>query len=394
MIYPADKHRSKSRNNKYKRCIQILAYNNTSFLLTESSYSRDYQIGDDSKEEESNKDIAYTGSEIYGWGENENNLLLSSKDRRSRPKKLPVKNIEVMRIDVQHGHFIGYAVDNDIKSDLDDEEEEMSECSEEAGDTVHNLETVVPGSGATKVAAPIGAMSKGRRSSDAKSVMSYKSKTSSRSRRSDMKGNMEFKQLSIFYNMIDDVQERLKRIDAKLRKKTNRITNYNVEYKPEVGVENENDEKKQEDALNDRDDSDHENVPETNEDYAGRLVLIALKKRKENAFTEMLKEFVKYLHINLKDDNEQVSVYKELQAAMEAVNMRKNLVNGLPVKMKGKALSIIHLAKEAILLRRMNFIGLKMRIYMERQKAINAIEFLRKIRSGKANEVIRKSDFK
>mmetsp|Transcript_23421 Transcript_23421/g.23377 ORF Transcript_23421/g.23377 Transcript_23421/m.23377 type:complete len:114 (+) Transcript_23421:1505-1846(+) len=55
--------------------------------------------------------------------------------------------------------------------------------------------------------------------------------------------------------------------------------------------------------------------------------------------------------------------------------------------------NMLNIIKQAILLKKSNIIGLKMRIYMERQKACNSLEFLRKIQESKIKSTLNKSEF-
>lgn len=105
-------------------------------------------------------------------------------------------------------------------------------------------------------------------------------------------------------------------------------------------------------------------------------------------FEEMWAGMVRYLNIDLLKERE------KLTEAMTIVYSQKKLYSAKgPSKSRDLAENLVYTTKQAILLRRMNIIGLKMRIYMERQKALNSIEFLRQIKNGKIKHVLKQTEF-
>jgi len=80
----------------------------------------------------------------------------------------------------------------------------------------------------------------------------------------------------------------------------------------------------------------------------------------------------------------------------DQIKTKKTALKNKPlnVKIKEKAKSFLRVTKDSIILRRLNYIGMKMRIYMERQKAINSVEFLRLAKQGKYKLMINNSDYK
>lgn len=109
----------------------------------------------------------------------------------------------------------------------------------------------------------------------------------------------------------------------------------------------------------------------------------------------MLQKMVEYLHINLTDTSSTgISICNQLSEAIELVKQNKRKCKNLTSKYKDEAQVFVQTAKDSIMLRRLQVIGLKMRIYYERQKAVNAMEFLRLIKNGKVKEVIDKDHFK
>lgn len=105
-------------------------------------------------------------------------------------------------------------------------------------------------------------------------------------------------------------------------------------------------------------------------------------------FEDMWAEMVQYLNIDLSKEGEKLS------EAMTIVYSQKKLYNAKgPSKSRDLAENLVYTTKQAILLRRMNIIGLKMRIYMERQKALNSIELLRHIKNGKIKQILKQTEF-
>jgi hypothetical protein len=158
-VYPI----SRKKRNKYKKGIQIVAYNDTSFLLTSGTSigieGKDIMSGDEDKGKKVDNDYEdgdeYTndyGNDVYGWGDNENGLLMTDKPNKTRPKKIPLKNILITKIDVQHGHFVGYLIGSD-SDDVEDSEDcddsgdsynESYDIDEVKKDQVRDLEPKLP----------------------------------------------------------------------------------------------------------------------------------------------------------------------------------------------------------------------------------------------------------
>jgi len=180
-----------SPEKKKKDAIQIVAYNDSSFLL-----SCDDQ----------------TANDIYGWGKNENGLLCTSKDKCSTPTRIKTKATDIIRIDVQHGHFMGYLADVD-EGEMDIEEDfSQDEYFEEKADLVMDIETiVVPGGAGGKMGRRVSVSGEGKPRdksiSDTVSVggMSRSSRRSSRTR-----ANKSSYALKDHSDMITKVQEGLK----------------------------------------------------------------------------------------------------------------------------------------------------------------------------------------
>ena len=106
------------KTRRENNACQILAYNDTSFLLNgELDQSKD----------------------IYGWGRNENTLLCSSKEYISTPKKIKLtKGNDIGWIDIQFGHFIAYKM---IEEDSYSSDEGSSDdLEEERADKVKKLD--------------------------------------------------------------------------------------------------------------------------------------------------------------------------------------------------------------------------------------------------------------
>jgi len=106
------------------------------------------------------------------------------------------------------------------------------------------------------------------------------------------------------------------------------------------------------------------------------------------AFKLMLMNMVKKVRVDITEYN------LELDELMRFVKEKKTTVNALPPTVIEQAKDQIYAAKEAIMLRKVNVVGLKMKIYLERLKAINAIEFLKKIKGAKFEEFQGKDEFK
>jgi hypothetical protein len=285
-VYPI----SRKKRNKYKRGIQIVTYNNTSFLLTSGSSivtdGKDILSGDESSDGKEDEFANDYGNDVYGWGDNENGLLMTDKPNKTRPKKIPLKNSAIAKIDVQHGHFVGYLIGSetnnfDDSEDYGDSDNEYNDNDEEKKDLVLDLgPNLLSGAGQGKgpgllmgnkllkntqkqhfvqKAAP-----DTRRNSVAGGSVSGRSNgTSRRSSRSRYGGGIEQKALQPYFNMVNKVQDILKAVDKSLRKKTDRISNPSKDFTKET--ENQEDEE--------RNDSDNDSIPDTSEDYMGRIVI-------------------------------------------------------------------------------------------------------------------------
>jgi len=72
---------------------------------------------------------------------------------------------------------------------------------------------------------------------------------------------------------------------------------------------------------------------------------------------------------------------------------RKKLKHLAPVY-REQAEVFLKMSRDAVSLRRLHLVGLKMRIFLERQKAVNAMEFLRIIKSGGTEKVVTIEQFK
>lgn len=94
----------------------------------------------------------------------------------------------------------------------------------------------------------------------------------------------------------------------------------------------------------------------------------------QNSFEEMWIKMVEYLHLDLSSINNRSknkkTIYELLIQASALVDKEKKTIpNNVNAEEKNKIENVLYTIKQAILLRKVNLIGLKMRIYMERQKA-------------------------
>ena len=186
--------------------------------------------------------------------------------------------------------------------------------------------------------------------------------------------------MSPYYDMLTSVSEKLKTIDSKIKIKVDKISNPLIDVNEKNSSHFENNE---------------QNVRATSEEYNNRLIIRSLQSDNSAEFKKLLKRMVKYLHINLHDYSDQTaSVANGLANAIEVVKQNKRKLNNLPNRYKNEAIGLVKISKDAVILRRLHLVGLKMRIYMERQKAINAMEFLRLIKSGNMKDVLGKESFK
>ena len=78
---------------------------------------------------------------------------------------------------------------------------------------------------------------------------------------------------------------------------------------------------------------------------------------------------------------------------MGVVNTKKAVAKNLPQKLRENAENLVYCAKESVMLRKIQVVGLKMKIYFERLKSINAIEFLKKIKRLKFDDFKAKEEF-
>lgn len=217
---------------------------------------------------------------------------MTDKPIKTRPKKMALKNISLAKIDVQHGHFVGYLIGpehgefyDSEDDDEDDEELDSNDRDEEKKDVVAELGiTSKIGPGQSKgPPLPFGqkgvtsnlqnfplvkkAGGDGRRNSVAmsQSGVSNSSKRTSRSKYGGSRygGGTESKELQPYLSMVNRVQAILKEVDKSLSKKTERISN------PTKNYMKENENKEDEDKVN----SDNDSVPDTSEDYMGRIII-------------------------------------------------------------------------------------------------------------------------
>jgi len=135
-VYPP----SLKNDYKFKKGVQIIAYKNTSFVLTDGEsqiYKKVQQSEVNESDEEAKMDDMYIekiddfSDEVFGWGENKNNMLLTSKELRQRPTKLIIKCPRVKRIDVQQGHFMAYIVGTEYICEESESQEDYSDQSKE-----------------------------------------------------------------------------------------------------------------------------------------------------------------------------------------------------------------------------------------------------------------------
>jgi len=89
------------------------------------------QSGDEDEDEEPNFDAEDMTNDIFGWGLNENWLLLSKRELKEFPTKLKFRKSRILRIEVQHGNFIGYLIGDDVSVLDDDSYLEGSLCGSE-----------------------------------------------------------------------------------------------------------------------------------------------------------------------------------------------------------------------------------------------------------------------
>ena len=211
---------------------------------------------------------------------------------------------------------------------------------------------------------------------------SGKSKASSRrSSRFGGGGDKDSYMLKEYTEMINSVQNGLKKVDGLLKKKVERITKPTID-KSEQGLKEENN---KEDEKFEREDSDHDVANPHDlivEDY-----LISLKNKQKGSFKNMLSHIVKKLSVDLPKINE------TLEGLMSVVYTKKAVAKNLPPKLIDIAENLVYWAKESIMLRKMQVVGLKMKIYFERLKSINAIEFLKKVKRLKFDEFKAKEEF-
>jgi acyl-[acyl carrier protein]--UDP-N-acetylglucosamine O-acyltransferase len=74
--------------------------------------------------------------------------------------------------------------------------------------------------------------------------------------------------------------------------------------------------------------------------------------------------------------------------------LNKAIIINTPPKKYDKIKPFLMVAKDSLILRRLNLVGMKMRIYMERLKAVNIIELLRLLKSGKYKVAFADEQFK
>jgi len=92
----------------YKKAIQIAAYENTSFLLTDGLIPVK-TINLEEEEEIIEEPQTEYHDEVFGWGHNDHGILLSPFRYVRCPYRLDLGVTSIERIDVQDNHVIGYS---------------------------------------------------------------------------------------------------------------------------------------------------------------------------------------------------------------------------------------------------------------------------------------------
>lgn len=125
-VYPPENYEFEDVN--YNRAMQIVAYNDTSFCLTngqqvfrkekknnsEEGELKNFKEGQDENKEDSDA-VGNSSNDIYGWGYNEDGILLSKREMKFEPYRLKIKNSRIVRIEIQYGNFIGYLVEDEFE---------------------------------------------------------------------------------------------------------------------------------------------------------------------------------------------------------------------------------------------------------------------------------------
>lgn len=105
-------------------------------------------------------------------------------------------------------------------------------------------------------------------------------------------------------------------------------------------------------------------------------------------FNTAIRESIDIIHIDLDKFD------KSFEKSFEEIKRCNNIAEALGNDYKPIAKDQIYAAKETIMLRRINVVGLKMKNYLEQLKAYNAVEILRKVKTANFKEFQGKNDFK
>lgn len=220
-----------------------------------------------------------------------------------------------------------------------------------------------------------GTGTKERRGSDSHSVVSGYSRTTKRSTR-----NKDGGVLGQYSDMIVDIQGSMRKIDGHLRRTLKSMVT-------PVSKANELDNKINEDDLPEREESDNELI--NTQDLIVDEYLISLNKRKDKMkFKNMLENSLRGQHIDI------TKFHPDIKAMFQMIGVKKQGWISYKTEVAKKAKDQIYTAKEWVMLRSLNIVGLKMKLYFEKLKAINSVEILRKIKNAKFEDFQGKDEFK
>jgi hypothetical protein len=337
-VYPPENYEIEGLT--FNHVSQILAYNDTSFCLTDGgkmfhTAQNEESLKEESKESqeaqdenEENSDIMGNNSnDIYGWGYNEDGILLTKREMKFEPYKLKIGKSSIVRIEIQHGNFIGYLVmdkylDNESEGEESINQSAFTDSQEYREEKKDKINWDLGGGVLVNSFTGKNTVNKLNTNKSTKSDKSTTSKMTKRSRMTNLSN--QHRDLAPAYDLISKIYKPLISVDEYIKKRVDKISNYNTKV-------DEKDEKK----LNNLHDDDEDQLKEYAEDYNGKLVVSYLyrqtvtdngEKRAIGTFSELLGHMTNYLHINLKDenkDNKTKSNFENLKELFSSFNDAK-----------------------------------------------------------------------